>query len=72
MLVHGAEFKKQVIGLLRTSAIMIITHQYLLKSRQVITFWIVNMLSISLEKTHKAWVQCGFEHRDLINFVKEF
>lgn len=72
MLVHGAEFKEQVIGLLRTLVIMIFTHQYLPKSRRIFTFWIANMLSISLEKTRKAWVQCDFEHRDLINFLKEF
>lgn len=73
VLVHGAKFEYQVIGLLKTSAIMIITQEYLLKWRQVIIFWIATMLSVSLEKTHKAWVQCGSEHENLlINFVKVF
>lgn len=71
ILVHGAKFENQVIGLLKTS--VIITHEYLLKWRQVIIFWIATMLSVSLEKGRKAWVQYGSEHVNLlINFVKVF
>lgn len=72
MSVHGAKSEKQVTGLRGTSAIMIINHRYKLKSRQVITFWVANMFSISLKKAHKAWVQCGFKCRNLTHFVKEF